>query len=431
MIRFDNYTRKNGGNGRLFTAGKFGQLGENLLRDIKLGTYFSSREVTDQLNIFGGAMVGLASEPSNGIGDFFSPGRLTDLDRDLFLTLEYEGLPFIEKRWSPTISLELYNLRRNVSNGLTIEEFPCTSCLPDTTKSDIAYTIWEADLFLRSKINAHTMVELGAGYSPYRVQTDGFFSRELQQFIPSSSSEYFRGTTLTAAYAYENFVPYPNSDVAPIGFSTRLRYTYEPNKLLEDYEIDDGTLSPVYQSVKNHSLETTLRWGYPLGRYSALNIYGRGFSYLNRPDDSFYLDYIGGFTGMRSYPYFAIGGTTTAMAKLSYTFPLLQRINQQVGRHTLDKLYLRMFAEAGNGWEGPLDIGQNLKTGAGAELRFAFNSYYLFPLKLFISGSYGFNDFDVTLADEFISDGGGSVQYGHDLLFHFGLTFDFDVLNND
>jgi Tol biopolymer transport system component len=431
VIRFDNYTRKNGGNGRLLTAGKFGQLGENLLRDMKLGTYFSSREVTDQLNIFGGAMVGIASEPSDGIGDFFSPGRLTDLDRDLFLTVEHEGLPFIEKRWSPTISLELYNLRRNVDNGLSVEEFPCTSCLPDTTRSDIAYTIWEANLFLRSKINAHTMVEFGAGYSPYRVQTDGFFSQELQQFIPSSSSEYFRGTTLTAAYAYENFVPYPNSDVAPVGLSARIRYTYEPNKLLEEYEIEDGTLSPVYASVKNHSLESTLRWGYPFGENSALNVYGRGFSYVNSPDDFFYLDYIGGFTGMRSYPYFAIGGNTTAMAKLSYTFPVLQSTNQQVGRHTLDKLYLRMFAEAGNGWEGPLDIGQNLKTGAGAELRFAFNSYYLFPLKLFVSGSYGFNKFDVTLPQEFITNGGGSVQYGGDLLFHFGLTFDFDVLSND
>lgn len=432
VIRFDNYTQKNGSNGRLLTAGQFGNVGKNLLRDMKLGTYFTSREVTGQLSVFGGAMFGFSSEPSNGIGDFFSPARLTDLDRDLFLITEHRGLPFIKKRWSPTISLELYNLRRNVSNGLTIEEFPCTSCLPDTTSADIAYNIWEADLFLRSKVNNHTMVEVGAGYSPYRVQTDGFVSKELEQFIPSSSSEYFRGTTLTAAYVYENFVPYPNQDVAPVGLRTSLRYTYEPNKLLEEYEIEDGSLSPVYQSIKNHSLETSLRWGYPLGRYSSINLYGRGFSYLNNPDDFFYLDYIGGFTGMRSYPYFAIGGNRTALAQLSYTFPLINKINNQVGRHTLDKLYLRLFAETGNGWNGPLDIGDNLKAGAGAEIRFAFNSYYLFPLKLFISGAYGFNKFDVTLPDEFITEStGGSVKYGQELLFHFGLTFDFDVLNHD
>jgi Tol biopolymer transport system component len=430
VVRFDNYSKKNGSNGRLLTAGKFGSLGENLLRDMKVGTYFVSREVTDRLDIYGGAMFGLASEPSSGIGNFFSPGRLTDLDRDLFLITEYQGLPFIEKRWSPTISIELYNLRRNVANGLSVEEFPCTSCLPDTTKTDIAYTVWEADIFLRSKINDHNMIELGAGYSPYRVQTDGFFSQELQQFIPSSSSEYFRGTTLTAAYVYEDFVPYPNSDVAPIGMRTAVRYTYEPNKLLEEYEIQDGTLSPIYRSVKNHSLETNLRLGYPVSQNSVINFYGRGFSYFNNPDDFFYLDYVGGFSGMRSYPYFAIGGNTTALTQLSYTFPVIQNINQQVGRHTLDKLYLRLFAETGNGWKGPLNIGNNLKTGAGAEIRFAFNSYYLFPLKLFVSGAYGFNEFDVTLPDEFITETtGGGVQYGQELIFHFGLTFDFNVLN--
>jgi hypothetical protein len=416
----------------LLTAGKFGQLGENLLRDMKLGTYFSSREVTGRLSIFGGALFGVASEPSNGIGDFFSPARLTDLDRDLFLTADYRGLPFIKKRWSPTVSLELYNMRRNVSDGLAIEEFPCTSCLPDTTNADIAYTIWEANLYLRSKINAHTLVELGAGYSPYRVQTDGFFSRELDQFIPSSSSEYFRGTTYTAAYIYENFLRYPNHDVAPVGLRASLRYTYEPGKLLENYEIEDGTLTPAYRTIKNHSLESSLRYGHPLGRYSTINLYSRGFSYLNNPDNFFYIDYIGGFTGMRSYPYFAIGGNTTAMAQLSYTFPLMRDINQQAGRHTFDKLFLRLFAETGNGWQSPLKIGSNLKTGAGAEVRFAFNSYYLFPLKLFVSGAYGFNKFDVTLPQEFITNSSnGRLQYGHEFIFHFGLTFDFDVLNHD
>ncbi|NGP88541.1 PD40 domain-containing protein [Fodinibius halophilus] len=432
VLRFDNYSKKHGSNGRLLTAGRFGDLGKNLLRDLKIGTYFSSREVTDNLTVFGGALFGIASEPSSGIGNFFSPSRLTDLDRDLFTIIEHSGLPFIEKRWSPTISVELYNMRRNVSNGLTIEEFPCTSCLPDTTSADIAYNIWEANLYLRSKINRHNLVEIGARYSPYEVQTDGFFSRELQQFIPSSSSEYYKGTTFTAAHVYENVLRYPHSDVAPVGLKTLIRYSYEPSKLLDEYEIEDNTLLPVYETVKNHSLEATVRFGYPLSNSSSLGIYGRGFSYVNAPNDAFYLDYIGGFTGMRSYPYFAIGGNSTAMTQLSYNVPLIRNINHQLGRHSLDKLYLRLFGEVGNGWGGPLANNTTVKTGLGAELRFAFNSYYLFPLKLFISSAYGFNNFDINLPDEFITQSSGStVQYGNEFIFHFGLTFDFDVLNND
>jgi len=432
VIRFDNYSQKFGRNGHLLTAGRIGDLGKNLLRDMKLGTYFSSRDVTGKLSIYGGAMFGLASEPSSGIGNFFSPARLTNLDRDLFLSTEYRGLPFITERWSPTISIELTNLRRNVSNGLSIEEFPCTSCLPDTTHADIAYNIWEANLYLRSKINENNLVELGIGYSPYRVQTNGFYSKELQQFIPASSSEYFKGTTMTAAYVYEDYIPYPDADVAPVGLRASLRYKYEPNELLDDYEIKDGILSPVFKTSRNHSVEATLQYGYATGPHSSVDLYTRGFSYLNAPDDYFYLDYIGGFTGMRSYPYFAIGGNTTAMLQLSYTFPILRNLNRQIGRYTLDKLFLRIFTETGNGWGGPLKIGNHLKTGLGTELRFAFNSYYLFPLKLFVSGSYGFNKFDVTLPDAFITgSSNGHITYGREFLVHFGLTFDFNILHHD
>lgn len=432
VIRFDNYTKLNGNNGSLIRNGQFGDFGENLLRDLKMGTYISSREVIDKLSIFGGALFGFGSRSADGIGNFFSPSRLSDLDRDLFLTTEYRGLPFIKKRWSPTVSLELYNLRRNVDNGLSIEEFPCTSCLPDTLQADIAYNIWEADLYLRSKINASNLVELGVGYTPYRVQTDGFFSQELQQFIPSSSTEYFKGTFFSASHVLELFEPYRNSDIAPIGFRSFFKYAYEKGKLLEEYEIEDGSLSPVYNTESNHSLELSTRLGFELSDRTTGQINSRFFSYLNNPDDSFYLDYIGGFTGMRSYPFFALGGNTTAFGQFSYIFPLLTDINKQAGRYTLDKIFIRLFTEAGSTWNSPLHSDQSLKTGIGSEIRFAFNSYYLFPLKLFISTAYGFNNFDVTLPDEFITETPtGNVSYGKEVLFHFGLTFDFNVLNHD
>ncbi|MGM0546765.1 MAG: hypothetical protein ACQEST_08585 [Bacteroidota bacterium] len=73
-----------------------------------------------------------------------------------------------------------------------------------------------------------------------------------------------------------------------------------------------------------------------------------------------------------------------------------------------------------------------MNTGIGNELRFSFKSFHLFPLKLFVSGAYGFNKFDVTLPTEFITEGSGTtVEYGWELYFHFGLTFDFDVLTHD
>ncbi len=427
-VRFDNYSQEFGSNSSLIKAGNFGDLGRNVLRDTKLGFYMSSREMLDRISIFGGMLIGPASRDAETVNDFFRPGRLVDLDRDLFLLIEYNGLPFIERHWSPTIEIGLYNLRRNVKNGLEIEEFACTACLPDTTNIDIAYDIWQAEINLYSKINRYSLVQLGLHHTPYRVSTQSFFSNEFNEFVPGSTSRYFIGNTLTAAYVVDAYLPYRHSDIAPIGFRGHIRYNYQPGRLLDNYEIRDGTLIPVYNSFKNHSVELDARYGFMGPFQRVFQARTRLFSYFDNPDEYFFLDYIGGFDGMRSYPFFALGGNRTAFAQLSYYQPVLTNINRQSGQFTLDKIYTRFFAEAGNGWGGPLAIGDNIKTGVGAELRIAINSFYLFPTKFFVSGAYGFDRFDLRVPEGFVSaDQRDAVRFGGEILFNFGVLFDFEL----
>ncbi|MDZ7757926.1 hypothetical protein [Rhodohalobacter sp.] len=429
VVRFDNYSKLNGGNGALIRSGQFGSLSENLWRDLKVGAYFSTRDVTENISLFAGALLGIGSRSADGIGDFFTPARINNLDRDLFFIAEHRGLPFIERSWSPTISIELYNLKRNVENGLEFEEFRCTSCLPETRQIDTRYSIWEANLFLRSKLNRWSLLELGATYSPYSVSSDGFFSEEYQEFIPGSTSEYFKGATFSAAYHAELIEPTRHSDIAPEGVKSSFTYKFEPGRLLDRFELEEGSLSPIYESEKNHSLEWKGQYGFSITDHSTGLITSRAFTYLNNPDDYFYLDYSGGLGGLRSYPFFAIGGQRTAFIRTSYITPLIESIHKQIGAYSLDKLYAHFYAETGNGWGGPLDIGNNLKSGVGAELRFAFNNAYLFPMKFFINTSYGLNRFDVNLPSQFVTtQDSETVRYGGEVLFYFGLTFDFDLL---
>ncbi len=430
VVRFDNYSKLNGNNGTLLKKGQIGKLGENLWRDFKPGVYFSSRDVLDKISIFGSVLLGIGSVPSDGLNDYFYPSNLLGLDRDVFLAAEYRGIPFIKKSWSPTIAVEFYNMRRNVKDGLTIEEFACTSCaIPDTVNVDIAYDIWEVDLFLRSKIDQRSLLELGLSYSPYRVSTDNFYSNELKALVTGSSDQYFKGTTLSASYTVDYYGYTKDADIAPIGLKGYLRYQFQPSKLLDTYDIKDGMLMPVYKSVRNHSTELNFRYGMQLPNRQALQLRTRGFAYFNKTGDSFYTDFIGGFLGMRSYPYFALGGEQTAFTSLSYFAPIFKNITKQVGPYTFDKVFARLFFEAGNVWNSPFESGDNIKTGIGAELRIASSGYYLFPLKFFISASYGFDKFNITLPDEFVTGtGSNTVQYGRELLFHFGLTFDFDLL---
>lgn len=426
VLRFDNYTRLRGSNTTLLTNGRFGDLGSNLWRDLKVGTYFTSREMRERFSIFGGVLFGPGSRSSDGVSDFFRPGRLVNLDRDIFFEAEYAGIPFIKRHWSPTISFSFFNIRRNVQDGLQIEEFPCTSCLPDTTSTNISYNMWQMEVNLISKLNRWSLLELGYYYSPYRVSTDAFFSREFRQEISGSTSRYYIGSTWTTAYIFNLSFPDRHGDIAPVGWRGMIRYRFEPSELLDSYDIRDGSLIPVYNKYNNHSVEADVRLGFNLMQ-QRFNLRTRFFTYMDGPDEFFYLDYIGGMTGMRSYPFFALGGTTTAFTQLSWFIPLKTDIYRQMGRVTLDKVYLRLFTEAGNGWGGPLDIDNSIKTGVGAELRVGMNSYYFFPTSFFISSAYGFDSYDLQLPDAFITDTAtGRVRYGNQILINFGILFDFE-----
>jgi Tol biopolymer transport system component len=426
-IRFDNYSKIKGANADLLSRGKFGDLGENLWRDVKLGFYFASREMIDRFSLFGGVMIGAGSLPADGISGFLQPSRLVELDRDLFLMAEYRGLPFIKRSWSPTISVELFNIRRNVKDGLSIEEFPCTACLPDTTSIGIAYDVWQAQVSLISKLNRFTALELGWYHSPYRVSTNSFFSREFRQTVGGSTSRYFIGNTLTAALFLKAHTYHRHYDIAPIGLNASLRYSYQPSRLLEGYDIRGGELIPIYNDYKIHSVELDARHGFSVFDNKLFDFRSRFYTNFNATEEYFFLDYIGGFTGMRSYSFFALGGNTTFFSQLNYHQPIFEKIHKQAGRFTVDKVFTRLFVEAGNGWGGPLEVGNNIKSGIGAELRLSMSSYYLFPTRFFISGAYGLNSFDVNLPESFITTTGqNSVTYGKEVLFNFGLLFDFD-----
>lgn len=58
----------------------------------------------------------------------------------------------------------------------------------------------------------------------------------------------------------------------------------------------------------------------------------------------------------------------------------------------------------------------------GAELRVQLSSYYLFPTSLFISASYGFDEFKRTVNNEIIT-------YGKEWNLYGGLLFGFEILN--
>lgn len=432
VLRFDNYSsRRESSAQRRLPARTYG---ETLARNTKVGMYMSSREILEEMTLLGGMLVGPASRSAESASDYVSPSNLLKLERDAFLIVDYRrGFGILPKRWSPQVSLEFYNIRRNVENGLSVEEFPCTACFPDTTLVDLAYSLWEADVYARSKFNENLLAEIGYRYSPYRVITDRFFSKEADQFVPETASRYFIGRAFSAGLYFEMDHPHKHSNVLPERIKAELRYERETGRLLDRFDVEDGVLVPTYEEDTNDRLTLDAQIGMRLPGLPARMAHGiglrfRGSTILGAAVDDFYNDYVGGLIGARGYPFYALGGNETLWLQASYQFPILPDLSQQVLFAYFDKLYGRLYADAAVAWSGPWPGFGEMRRDVGAELRLGLGTFYLLPTAVFLSGTYGLDAFNFHLDEGFVTpDGANFVRYGNELLWHFGILFNFDL----
>ncbi len=432
VLRLDQYVsrRQRSLDVRLADRGRL----ETLLRNTKVGMLASSREILEGLSIFGGVMVGLTSRDASSVGDFFSPSRLLKLERDVFFQFDYsKGLGIIPKRWSPQLSLEVFNIRRNVDKGLSIEEFPCTACLPDTTLANLSYNLWEASLTARSKVARFAMLEAGYRYSPYSVTTERFFSKEFDGFVDDFTSKYYIGSAFQFTGYLEWLAPHRHSNVVPNGLRIEARFEREIGRLLERFDLEDGILEPIYERhrVNRLSLDTKFNMVLPGQIMHAPHGFGlraRGSTILGKTVDDFFNDYVGGLVGARGYPFYALGGNETLWLQASYTLPLVPRINKQFMFAYFDKLYGRVYTDFSAAWNGGLGDMGALRKDVGAELRLGMGSFYLLPTALFVSATYGLDTFDFQLDEGFLTPTGeNTVQYGQTWQWHFGVLFGFDL----
>ncbi len=417
VIRLDQYVERQ-------LEGRIRGRAETFWRNLKFGTYLSSREILEGMSLFGGLLIGPGS---HGGGQFFAPANLLALERDAFLQFDYaRGFRLIPKRWSPQVSIQLYNIQRSVENGLSIEEHPCTACLQETTHADLTYGLWEGNIYLRSKVHRSILLEVGYRYSPYRVTTNRFYSKELADWIPSHSSRYYIGRSYMANVYFELQRAHRESDIMRTGIRMSASYHRETGRLLDQFDIRDGQLVPVYNTSILHRLRVDMEGGIRLpgqihGTSHGLSMKMRASTLFGRRADSFYFEYVGGLSGARGYPFYGLGGTETLWLQASWLLPLLSDIKRQIGPIYLDKAFLRLYADGARVQpESPA-----LRKDIGAELRLMMGSYYLLPTALFVSATYGADSFEVQLDDAFITSQ-PSVSYGKQVQWHFGVLFGFD-----
>lgn len=106
--------------------------------------------------------------------------------------------------------------------------------------------------------------------------------------------------------------------------------------------------------------------------------------------------YIGGQNFLSGYPYFTRSGTKLFYAKVSYSFPVMRRVNMRFLNFTMGKLYAEVFAETGavgNFQSAGLDEFEpkDFLSDVGAELRLEMFTSYRIPLRAFFQVAHPLN----------------------------------------
>ncbi|HWP82087.1 MAG TPA: biopolymer transporter Tol [Bacteroidota bacterium] len=385
LVRVDNYNPKNKG-----------------VDIVKGGLYFTSYDMLDKLSLFGGAAIN------------------RKLERDLFFIVEYKDhLPlFYQLGLYPIVSVELYNLTRKTTNTLELPPHP------NPIPIDITYNLFEFDVSLRHKLwSEQNDLRMMYTLSRYGADIGSFVNPNDFSLNPGFRNRYFIGNTLSAMFRHNGVIPSVDSEINPVGRSIVLRYSYEFSKFNVDgdFEVLNGLLVPRYTLFRFHRGEVAWReyLALPLRRHT-LSLGFRAATTFRKSVDSFFDSYLGGFVGMKGYPFYALGGNDLAWLNLTYRFPIFTKIQTRLAQFYFTKLYASVFADVGDAWTGRPPAIRNWKTDAGFELRLEAFSFYAYPTRFFFSGAYGFNRFTRTINNS-------TVEYGKEWRFYLGVLFGFEL----
>ncbi len=389
-IRYDNYTTSN-----------------TFLQKLKPGLLVASNDMLNRYSLFAGGSI-------NTVGE-----------RDLFLNFSYRNkLPGLYNLGiKPELTLELYNVTRrsNINVFFGADTVGNIVNYDFTVPTKVTYNLFEVNIAAKQKIiSRFQSLEFRFIWSRYSATLSSFLLPN-NALYPTTNDTYFIGRNLRLTYRYDNIKRSVNSDINPVGLQYEIKYNYEFNKFNPDgkYVVEGGLLQPAFENFNFSKIEFNSKLHLPLSDDQTLTFKTRAVTILGATRPNFFDSYVGGLLGMRSYPFYAISGNELAWINVTYRIPLLTDIDKRWNQIYFDKVFVSVFADVGNAWNGGLPSLSSFKKGIGGEIRIMMNSFYIFPTALFASAAYGFDKFTNTIR-------GQKITYGKEWWFYGGISFGFD-----
>lgn len=375
----------------------------SFLDEIKAGVYFSSSDVIEKYDIFGGITL----------------NKL--LERDIFFQFNYnDKIPGLSSLGIyPQFTLSAYNISRKTNGNIGLGL--------DTINVPVSYNLIEVDGSFGGRIISSALnLSVGFTFDSYSSTISGFESPDgTGQLFSSFGYTYFIGRTFYSQLDFDGIAPARNSWVNPLGIRSRFRLSAALDKLNNgDFESGTSLIIPIYINYNFVQAEFMNYLAVPLFRDDDALAAKLHVGYTFGPEINNFFDfYAGGLIGMRGYPFYAIGGNKLLTLNLTYRYPLFRDVNKQILQFYLSDVYLSAFGDIGDCWNGSIS-GDRFKKDLGGELRMSGFSFYSYPTAIFFDACYGLDKFTTQLRDFQTS-----VTYGKEWRIYFGLTFSFDIID--
>ena len=414
VYRLDAYTKQNGSYFDNISQSDYKSFSNNILRDSKFGFYAFSTDPLDKIQFSASVLA----------APFTKSNKWFDFDKDIYVDLNFADNIFtniVPVRWG----IDSYYLTRMTYNSF---EF---SGGEDTARTNVIYQLFQFDFYSLIQLGLHQQLKLNYAYTILSAGTEPFYWRPIEQTISGGNDDYYKSNQISLNYNLTMLKRSKESEIAPIGREGSLTISHESGELLENYDIDESA-GVLIRRYSKHDL-----WRISLGykehlklpfEKQTLSLWLRRSSVITKSTETFFYNYVGGFLGMRGYPFYAIGGFENAHVQINWKFPIIQNIDYSIGNLYFNRLHMSVYSDFGNAWLGSFPGMSSMKKDIGAELRFETTAFYLLPLRFFVSSTYGLDEVVVRLPKEFVTSGGPSeVKFGKEWLFHVGLLFNFDL----
>jgi len=325
----------------------------------------------------------ISSEEILGRQGFIAGGSI-NRDREFNLNLSYELRLF-----KPTFLFEVYRARKYYSYFSKIEN--------DDYEFIIRYDLWDAYFHMIMEFEepsyfSRNELDVRFNHGEYGLNIETWMLAEQKEFKGEAGWPYYKANEISLLYRYSNIKREIDADINPRkGRRLLVEVTKAYDKLHSG--VFEFMLRPKFLNYYFGRYVVDYEEYIPLPFHQAISLRAGAGVIDDVVDDYFYL-FIGGRDFLRGYSYYSLGGRKFALGRVKYSFPLLRRVDTQLGCIYLSSIYASLFAEAGKAWdEDKLDLRGN-KKDVGFEIRAKGFSYYNFPLALSFEAAYGLNDIE-------------------------------------